>query len=136
MPQHWPDLLNATDLVMVPTEWNREVFVGSGVRTPVAVVPHVATAPVPGDRGTSMGLRDDDFIFYTIGRWDERKAVFLTLEAYLRAFTADDPVVLVVKTNPRLEMPRPHRGFRGLSLHLDELFVRDGKRDMIVEQAN
>jgi glycosyltransferase involved in cell wall biosynthesis len=105
LPQHWPGLLNATDLVMVPTEWNRDVFVGSGVRTPVAVVPHVATAPVPGDGGTSMGLRDDDFVFYTIGRWDERKAVFLTLEAYLRAFTADDPVVLVVKTNPRLEMP-------------------------------
>ncbi len=31
--------------------------------------------------------------------------MFLAIEAYLRAFTADDPVVLVVKTGPRLEMP-------------------------------
>ena len=31
LPQHWPDLLNATDLVVVPTAWNRDVFVASGV---------------------------------------------------------------------------------------------------------
>lgn len=105
LPQHWPPLLNATDLVIVPTRWNRDVFVASGVRTPVTVVPHVATIPEPGDRGATLGLDPDDFAFYTIGRWDERKAVFLAIEAYLRAFTADDPVVLVVKTGPRLEMP-------------------------------
>jgi glycosyltransferase involved in cell wall biosynthesis len=105
LPQHWPELLNATDLVIVPTEWNRELFVASGVDAPVVVVPHVATVPDPGDRGAGLGLDPDDFVFYTIGRWDERKAVFLAVEAYLRAFTADDPVVLVVKTGPRLEMP-------------------------------
>jgi glycosyltransferase involved in cell wall biosynthesis len=105
LPQHWPDLLNATDLVIVPTEWNRDVFVASGVDVPVEVVPHVATTPDPGDGGAGLGLDPDDFVFYTIGRWDERKAVFLAVEAYLRAFTADDPVVLVVKTGPRLEMP-------------------------------
>lgn len=105
LPQHWPDLLNATDLVIVPTDWNRDVFVTSGVCVPVGVVPHVATAPAPGDRGAGLGLDPDEFVFYTIGRWDERKAVFLVVDAYLRAFTADDPVVLVVKTGPRLEMP-------------------------------
>jgi glycosyltransferase involved in cell wall biosynthesis len=105
LPQQWPALLDATDLVIVPTEWNREVFVGSGVRTPVAVVPHVATAPLPGDAGIGLGIDPDDIVFYTIGRWDERKAVFLAIEAYLRAFSAADPVALVVKTGPRLEMP-------------------------------
>src|SRR5439155_21426078 len=69
------------------------------------VVPHVATTPEPGDAGAALDLDPDDYAFYTIGRWDERKAVFLAVEAYLRAFTADDPVVLVVKTGPRLEMP-------------------------------
>lgn len=108
LPQHWPALLDATDLVIVPTEWNREVFTGSGVHTPVAVVPHVATAPRPGDRGTALRVRDDDFVFYTIGRWDERKAVFLAVRAFLDAFTAADPVVLVVKTGPHIEMP-PHQ---------------------------
>jgi glycosyltransferase involved in cell wall biosynthesis len=105
LPHHWPALLDATDLVIVPTEWNREVFVASGVRTPVVVVPHVATAVEPGDAGAGLRLADDDFVFYTIGRWNERKALFLAVRAYLDAFTGDDPVVLVVKTNPNIEMP-------------------------------
>jgi len=39
------------------------------------------------------------FVYYTIGDWNERKAVFKTIEAYLRAFTARDRVLLVVKTS-------------------------------------
>jgi glycosyltransferase involved in cell wall biosynthesis len=105
LPRHWPELLHASDRVIVPTHWNREVFTASGVRTPIAVVPHVATTPHPGDGGVGLGVDADDFVFYTIGRWDERKAVFLAIEAYLCAFTAADPVVLVVKTGPHLEMP-------------------------------
>jgi glycosyltransferase involved in cell wall biosynthesis len=105
LPQHWPALLDATDLVLVPTEWNRAVFAASGVHTPIAVVPHVAATVVPGDGGAGLEVADDDFVFYTIGRWDERKAMFRTVQAYLDAFTGDDPVVLVVKTGPRIEMP-------------------------------
>ena len=105
LPQHWPALLNTADLVIVPSEWNREVFAASGVHVPLAVVPHVAITPVPGDRGAGLGLRDDHVIFYTIGRWDERKAVFRTVQAFLDAFTGDDPVTLVVKTGHVIEMP-------------------------------
>jgi glycosyltransferase involved in cell wall biosynthesis len=105
LPHHWPALLDATDLVVVPSEWNRAVFAASGVHTAIAVVPHVATTPQVGDGGVGLDVDADDFVFYTIGRWDERKAVFLAIEAYLRAFTATDPVVLVVKTGPYLEMP-------------------------------
>ncbi len=103
-PKHWPDLLNATDLVLVPTGWNRDVFVASGVEVPVRVVPHVVCEPVPGDRGTPLAIPDDRFVFYSIGRWDQRKAMFHTVRAYLDAFTADDPVVLVVKTGITIEM--------------------------------
>src|SRR5262249_517682 len=46
------------------------------------------------------------FVYYTIGEWTERKAVFKTIEAYLRAFARRDPVLLVVKTSPRdLRLP-------------------------------
>ena len=106
-PRDWPPLLNETDLVVVPTAWNRDVFVDSGVRVPVAVVPHVACNPVPGDRGAFLGLPDDVVVLYTISRWDERKAPFHTVRAYLDAFTADDPVVLVVKTGLWSELAPP-----------------------------
>jgi glycosyltransferase involved in cell wall biosynthesis len=105
IPHHWPDLLNATDLVIVPTAWNQKVFVDGGVKVPISVVPHVACAPVPGDEGRSLGLPDDVVVFYAIGRWDQRKAMFHVVQAFLEAFTGSDPVVLVVKTGVRIEMP-------------------------------
>jgi glycosyltransferase involved in cell wall biosynthesis len=43
----------------------------------------------------------DVFVFYTIGEWNERKAVFKTIECYLRAFSGRDRVSLVVKTSHR-----------------------------------
>jgi glycosyltransferase involved in cell wall biosynthesis len=105
LPHHWPALLNTTDLVVVPSEWNRDVFVASGVDVRVGVVPHVAVEPDPGDGGATLGIPDDVVVFYTIGRWDERKAVFHAVRAFLDAFTARDPVVLVVKTAAHIEMP-------------------------------
>jgi glycosyltransferase involved in cell wall biosynthesis len=48
----------------------------------------------------------DDFVFYSIGTWSERKGMHLTLESYLRAFTAEDPVVLVLKTGQTDERRR------------------------------
>lgn len=98
VPAHWPPLLNGVDGIVVPTEWNREVFRACGVTTPISVVPHVACEPVPGDDGIQLGLPDDVVVFYTISRWDERKAPWVTLRGFLEAFSADDPVALVVKT--------------------------------------
>ncbi len=42
---------------------------------------------------------DDVVVFYTIAEWTERKAVFKTVEAYLRAFQREDRVLLIVKTS-------------------------------------
>lgn len=105
VPGHWPDLINQADRVIVPTDWNRDVFAAGGVTVPIDVVPHVACAPHAGDAGRSMGLDDDTFVFYSIGRWDQRKAMFHTVRAFLDAFDGDDPVELIVKTGPRIEMP-------------------------------
>ncbi len=100
LPKHWPALLNRVDRVIVPTVWNREVFEMSGVSKPIAVVPHVACDPGPGDGGVALGLPPDVVVFYTISRWDQRKDPAAVIHAFLEAFTADDPVALVVKTTP------------------------------------
>jgi glycosyltransferase involved in cell wall biosynthesis len=107
IPAHWPALLNDMDLVIVPSEWNRRVFAEGGVRTPCVAVPHVVAEPTPVDDAAiaALDLPDDRVVFYTIGRWDERKSMFHVVRAYLEAFTADDPVVLVVKTGINIEMP-------------------------------
>jgi glycosyltransferase involved in cell wall biosynthesis len=107
LPSDWPGLLDHLDRIIVPTSWNQEIFVASGVTAPVVVVPHVVCDPVPGDGGVPFDLPSDVVAFYTIGRWDQRKAPAAVIRAFLDAFTADDPVALIVKTSPRAQFPAP-----------------------------
>lgn len=101
LPRHWPALLNSVDLVLVPTGWNREVFRQSGVETPISVVPHCLDPNLRVPRDLNPAEDPPEFVFYTINVWTARKTVWNTLHAFLRAFTEDDPVVLVVKTSER-----------------------------------
>ena len=66
----------------------------------MAIVPHVAAA-TSAVRSTAAwtDIPDDVLVYYTIAEWNERKAPFLAIEAYLRAFTGRDRVLLLVKTS-------------------------------------
>ncbi|MDZ4402192.1 hypothetical protein [Prosthecobacter sp.] len=99
IPDHWKDLLNSVHGLIVPCQWNREVFEKCGVRVPVHVVPHLYDErPMPA-RMECHDIPQEDYVFYTIGEWAPRKTIWLTVRAFCEAFTADDKVTLVVKTN-------------------------------------
>ena len=110
LPAHWPALLNSIDGIMVPCEWNAEVFRKCGVKPRIDVVPHVADPTFDGlgrERNSA-----EEFVFYTIGTWTTRKALWNTIECFLETFNADDAVRLVVKTTPEdFTRPRWLRGF-------------------------
>jgi glycosyltransferase involved in cell wall biosynthesis len=111
LPRHWPALLNQLDGVAVPTDWNRQVFTSSGVRVPIAVIPHILRPLGTAENEWNPALSPDDFIFYTIGDWTARKSVWFTLRAFLQTFTANESVSLVVKTSAR-DFTRTRRRFR------------------------
>lgn len=99
IPDHWIDCLDSADLLVVPSRFSAEAIGTSPVTTPVAIAPHVV-APLPASASLAAPNPDSEvFVFYTIAEWNERKAVFKTVEAYLRAFTAADPVLLILKTS-------------------------------------
>lgn len=112
IPGHWAAIMNGCQAVIVPCEWNRRTFVAAGIDADVAVIP-LLTAPPPRSPGPAVplpGVREDDFVFYSIAAWRERNAPHLTLEAFLREFRASDRVALVLKTS-RVNERRPCRGF-------------------------
>jgi hypothetical protein len=105
LPQHWVACLNQADLIVVPSRFSADAIRASQASSPVAIVPHVA--PWVGGGAPARGSEPDDvFVFYTIGVWTERKAISKTVEAYLRAFSGRDRVLLVVKTS-HLDMRHP-----------------------------
>jgi glycosyltransferase involved in cell wall biosynthesis len=120
LQDHWPDTLNRMDALIVPCHWNREVFLANGITRPIGVVPHLHDTRCSSRPLDLAGVRDDDFVFYTIGAWTERKGLHLTLESYLRAFTGDDRVVLVIKTSNLNERRRRYtRRWWFVTRHID-----------------
>lgn len=98
LPQRWLTEMDCVDEFWVPTAWNRDVFADAFGR-PVHVVPHVADPGLAG--ALPIDLPDDVFVVAAVAAWDWRKRPDRTIEAFLDAFTADDDVVLVVKTTAR-----------------------------------
>jgi glycosyltransferase involved in cell wall biosynthesis len=94
--REWVDVLNRLDLVITPTQWNREVWERAGVRTPIAVVPLGIDPeqyfPVTGRRCTFLAVHEN------LGGETSRENWRETLRAYFAACAGVDDVRLVVKT--------------------------------------
>lgn len=97
----WPDYINNNvTKVLVGCEWNVDVFKNSGVEIPIGVVPHgINMSEFDGIEPFDIsGASKDDFVFYGIFQWSERKHPMALLKAYYKAFSGVDDVVLVLKT--------------------------------------
>jgi glycosyltransferase involved in cell wall biosynthesis len=94
--REWAEILNRLDLVITPTEWNREVWERAGVTTPITVIPLGVDPelyfPVTGRRCTFLSVHEN------LGGDTSRENWRETLRAYLAAFAGEEDVRLVVKT--------------------------------------
>lgn len=96
-PREWVRQANHMDEVWVPSEFNRQGFLDSGLKRPVHVIqlgvetnyfhPGLKSHPNP------MG----ELVFLSIFEWGERKEPWLLLRAFNDTFKASEPVRLVCK---------------------------------------
>jgi glycosyltransferase involved in cell wall biosynthesis len=95
----WVGYCNCMDAILVACEWNVEVFRNSGVTVPIYCVPHVIdTTQFNGvDKFVMDGPKEDDYIFYSIFQFNEKKDPVSLLKAYWHAFNSEDNVALVLK---------------------------------------
>lgn len=100
VPKERVELLNHYSKVLVPSKFNRDVLVNSGVSVPIVAVPHIARERELGLPLEIRGTTPETYVLCVIGTWCTRKAMDETVLAYLDAFTDDDDVLLVVKTTP------------------------------------
>lgn len=109
LPLHWPPLFAGYDLILTPSSFSRGVF-AAGSDVPVVTLPHLPRPDWPAADAAALaafrrrfGVGENEFLFYTVNTWILRKAMWLTLQAFLLAFSATEPAVLLVKTNPHGE---------------------------------
>lgn len=108
LPPHWKPSLDLADAICVPCKMNAQIFEAGYLRPAIHVVPHIrrhawndfTSAELDAMRA-SLGIPADHFVFYSINTWEPRKNNVTLLQSYLRAFNADSPVTLIVKTSPK-----------------------------------
>ena len=100
MPTQWCNTLNHTLEIWLPCDFNTAVF-GPRLTKPVFKLPHALVPPRdPGHVAPRFHVNPEDFIFYSIFEWQDRKSPSEQLHAYLKAFAEDGPHVLILKANP------------------------------------
>ncbi len=101
LPKHWNKMIKRLDEVWVPSEHNKEVFERCGITIPVCVMPHPFETDIEQQDTTDSlvaNVDSNDFVFYSIFQWTERKNPLGLLKAYLTEFKRDEKVALVIKT--------------------------------------
>jgi len=112
----WVSNINTSivDIVSVPTEWNKQCFINSGVIKPIIVEPHVYVdypykkvgLTVLSKKSILISKKEDIsninyneyYKFYCIGQFIERKGIAETIDAFCNTFTSKDKVLLFIKT--------------------------------------
>lgn len=105
--QRWVPALARMDHLCVPSAHNEAVLRAAPERLPAAtVVPHLCREtlhPPPPARlaglAKYLGIRPDDTVFYTINAWAPRKRLAALIDGFVRSFTQEDRVALIVKTS-------------------------------------
>jgi len=95
IPDNWIPFLNKYDLVLVPTEWGKEIFERCGVKTPIKVLNLGYNADVYKyyDRPER-----DIFTFLNYEAFTIRKGWHELFEAFKREFKPSEPVRIIFKT--------------------------------------
>ncbi len=101
-PKHWVAVLNTVDAVIVPSLFDAEIFKEAGVKKPIFHIPHCIDIKQFHPSIQSM-FSYKKFTFLFLGQWKERKGYRELLAAWVRTFSFEDPVQLVIKSDrPRV----------------------------------
>lgn len=97
-------MINNTDVILVASNWAKNILVDNGVTTPVVVCP-LGIDPSIFNNAVNDTVKKDDtkYVFLNVGKWEIRKGHDLLVEIFNDAFTEQDNVELwMVNHNPFL----------------------------------
>lgn len=96
IPEDWILQANELDEVWVPSSFNKQTFLDSGLKVPIHVMP-LGVNPDYYNPKIRPYRPTERYTFLAIFEWGERKGAELLLRAYHRAFSSKDDVLLLAK---------------------------------------
>ena len=112
----WVNSINDSNVthVSVPTHWNKNVFIRSGVKKPILVDPHVyinhpskeytlehflkSKSVIFSDFQVDDSFFENCFKFYSINQLTDRKGILDLIKVFCETYTDNDEVGLLLKT--------------------------------------
>ncbi|MBN1522621.1 MAG: glycosyltransferase family 4 protein [Candidatus Aureabacteria bacterium] len=100
LPVSWVRNINRyLDLVFVPNEFNRKLFVKSGViKEKIHVIPYGYSPRLINQKGKNLSGKKEETRFLASAMPHKRKGVSFLVGSFCRAFSAKDNVSLTIKT--------------------------------------
>lgn len=132
LPRYYVRHIERADQVWVPTEWGRDLFVGSGMDpNRIRVVPE----GVDATRFAPASARPErpEFRFLCVGKWEERKGSADLVRTFIREFHPDEPVELVMHAHHPFY---PVRGVRKLVDREKRAQSRDAARVLVSDPTD
>lgn len=98
IPPFWVKSLNTVDRVWVPSAWMKEVYINSGVKVPISVVPGGVDTSIFNEYRAPIIPKNenDNYRFLFVGKWEYRKGVDVLLKAFSEEFKKGEKVELIV----------------------------------------
>ena len=98
-PENFFNKLKEYDQIWVPSQWQAQCTIDQGADpSKVKVVPEGVDTNTfyPEDPTTTLDYIDGRFKFILFGRWDYRKSTKEMIETFLKTFSSDEPVDLIL----------------------------------------
>ncbi len=125
-PKKWVDILNENDAIIVPSHFDYKIFSHEKIQKPIYYIPHCLCMNTY-NRSVKPMFDFDRYTFGFMGIWRERKGYKQLFEAWLREFTEEDSVQLIVKTD------RPKKAEQYLNKVVEQLGINKGFAPIIFE---
>ena len=100
-PEEWVRQANKMDEIWVPSEFNKQTFLKSGLKKPIYKIPLGVDTNYFNQKIQSQKNPNKDYAFFTNIEWGERKNPQMQLRQFNKTFKSTDDVCLIAKLNNR-----------------------------------
>lgn len=100
VPAQFIEACDSYNEIWVASDFSRQVLLQAGVQKPIFVIPNCVDPRIYNTRAKPIKFQPEvkPYVFVSVFAWNYRKGYDALLKAYLREFTNDDPVSLLIVT--------------------------------------
>ena len=100
IPENILSVCQTSEQVWVPTDWGRSVLVANGIRSDrIRVIPEAVDGNQFHTHGRKPYRKDRPFRFLSIGKYEQRKSLDETIDAFAQVYANTPAIELIIKSN-------------------------------------